>query len=416
MFEKLRKQLTRSYSLWLIMTVIIVFIVLFFSFRARIYDIEKQDVKDILAYEQQEHKTDLNNTPRNSRSLYVVAVKDQKNAIHIKEQGDSPSAVKEIKAFFLDLPCCQEAPKILKLKKQKEDEQYMYASSPIEVDGKKTGELFVAKDLSTVHEQMEKWFYMLAFIAIIVFFVSIFIGDRLAHRAMLPIIQNVERQQKFSADASHELRTPLSIFSASVEVLEEEEKERLSPFGLTVLQDLKDESSLMKKLVNDLLTLTKYDQHQTQLDTHPFNIGALMAQIKKEYDYLSLNRYILYINKANADLNLNGDQLKIKQLLYILLDNAIKFTDDGGTINLILSQTTSHILIKVIDDGIGMDERDVNKVFERFFQVDQSRSSQHGGSGLGLSIAKAIVEAHGGTIEVDSKLGVGTTVNVYLPK
>ncbi|RDI41928.1 sensor histidine kinase [Falsibacillus pallidus] len=414
MFDKLRRHLTLSYSIWLILTLFVVFVVLFFSFQARIYEVEKENLADAVKMERQslvEH-AGLQEKPR--YGLYIIGVKEADGRLILKETDSSP-AVEEVTDYFQTAPCCQADPSIIKLKHQSEDERYMLVSVRMKNDRGGTETLLAAKNLSAVHEQMENWLVMLIIIGIAAFLLSILIGDRLAKRAMNPVIQNVERQRRFSADASHELRTPLSIFSASIEVLEEEEKTRLSSSGQEILKDLKEESELMKKMVEDLLVLAKYDHQKMELSKEWFSLSELAHTVQQEYKTVVKKQQTILLEEWDKDIILLGDKLKCKQLFYILLDNALKFTEDEGEIKIQLEKKRESAIVKISDNGMGIEEKDLPKIFERFFQGDEARSPKYGGTGLGLSIAKAIVDAHGGEIEVESQFGIGTTIFIVLP-
>ena len=410
--------MTLSYSLWLILTLFLVFIILFFSFRARIYEVENQNLKDVIKLEKQaylEGHSRLGQPSSARYGLYVTAIKDPDGHMELKET-DRSSAEDELMDFFQKHDCCQTTPKIVKLQHQKEDQRYLYVSERVQKSRKDAVVLYVSKDLSAVHEEMENWFFMLVSIGIAAFILSILIGDRLAKRAMRPVIESIERQRKFSADASHELRTPLSIFSASIQVLEEEEKERLSSYGLSVLKDLKEESTLMGKLVKDLLTLTKYDHQKMKLDREYFSMNEAIRTIQREYQsILNEKQSIMFQEETSQDIEVYADKLKIKQLLYILLDNSLKFTNDKDVIELGFEKQSGFVVLKVVDKGVGIKEEDLPNIFDRFFQGDEARSADFGGAGLGLSIAKAIVEAHNGKIDAESKVGIGTTIRVWIP-
>ncbi len=403
-----------SYSIWLILTLFVVFVVLFFSFRARIYEVEKENLADAVKMERQSlvENAILQEKPR--YGLYIIGIKEADGRLILKETDSSP-AVKEVSDYFHSATCCQADPTIIKLKHQSEDERYMLASVRITNEKGQTGTLFAAKNLSAVHEQMENWLIMLMITGIAAFLLSILIGDRLAKRAMNPVIKNVERQRRFSADASHELRTPLSIFSASIEVLEEEEKDRLSSSGREILTDLKEESELMKKMVEDLLVLAKYDHHKMELSKEWFSLSELAHSVQQEYKMVVKTKQTILLDEREKDIRVFGDKLKCKQLLYILLDNALKFTESDGEIRIQLEKKREFAIVKISDNGLGIEEKDLPRIFERFFQGDEARSPKYGGTGLGLSIAKAIVDAHNGRIEADSKFGKGTSVAVWLP-
>jgi heavy metal sensor kinase len=222
-----------------------------------------------------------------------------------------------------------------------------------------------------------------------------------------------KRQQQFTADASHELRSPLSVIQAeSTLALNKERSANEYKHSLEVVEN---EAEHMAKVIDQLLTLARADSGKEQLSIEKIDLGELLASIVENAEILCRDKGIEFRSNLTDSILVSGDRAKLRELFLNLLDNAIRYSPDGGTISLILRRVESMAVISITDTGIGIPEKDIPHIFERFYRVDKARSREQGGAGLGLSICKYIVEAHGGKIEVTSQPGTGSTFSVWLP-
>ena len=169
----------------------------------------------------------------------------------------------------------------------------------------------------------------------------------------------------------------------------------------------------MKELVDRLLFLARHDKKTLMLEIEAFDPLEVMSEIHREAKMLSAEHQFKLDPAQNATIT--GDKDMIKQLMRILLDNAIKYTPAGGSITLGVKRDKNHCILTVSDTGAGISAEDLPKVFDRFYRCDEARKSQTSGHGLGLSIARIIVSAHKGKLKVRSKVGAGTTFSVLLP-
>ncbi|MCL6457075.1 MAG: HAMP domain-containing histidine kinase [Gorillibacterium sp.] len=224
----------------------------------------------------------------------------------------------------------------------------------------------------------------------------------------------MERMEHFIADASHELRTPLTSIHGFLEVLlrgAAANPEQLK----SALHSMHGESRRMNKLVEDLLLLTKFDR-DPQLRKTDLSIKALILEIEPHLQMLGGTREVQLV--LGEDVRGLYDADKLKQVILNLFQNAVQHTrsNEGRiTIALHTSPDFSKVELSIIDNGTGIDEEHLSQVFERFYRNDSSRTRKYGGAGLGLAITKSIVEAHGGTIDVQSQKGKGSTFTVHLP-
>ncbi|MFK9090409.1 sensor histidine kinase [Bacillus salipaludis] len=239
-------------------------------------------------------------------------------------------------------------------------------------------------------------------------------GYFLAGRALIPIKNAWKKQQEFVSDASHELRTPLAVIQAKTDLLFR------SPFAtikdkILDVSTISNESRRLSKLVTNLLTLARSDSDQIEMKKSAFQLDELLMEIMQQYEEIAMYQEKSLRLDALEPVTFFADKERIHQLIVILLDNAMKYTKERGEILLSCRQSHSSIFFQVMDNGIGIPEKDIPKIFDRFFQSDKARTAAEG-TGLGLSIAKWIIEKHHGKTKVQSTLGKGTTIEITFPK
>lgn len=290
------------------------------------------------------------------------------------------------------------------------------ASQPIIYRGQIIGTLFIGKDF-TFASQIFQWVLIILIVLGIIFSgLAIVISQRMSNKAMVPISNAFTRQKEFVADASHELRTPLAVLQSSIDAMEMTIEPKKDDFTQKLLTNMKQEVKRMTNLISDLLTLARSDSSILELRTEAFDCRLVAEKVLESLSPLANEKSISISIDSPSELVSIGDPERISQLLYILLDNAIKYTPTKGKVNLTLLRDGSNLSIAVKDTGIGIKDEDLTHIFERFYRADKSRSRQMGGHGLGLSIAKWIVETHKGKIEVSSVLGEGTTFLIKIPQ
>lgn len=263
-------------------------------------------------------------------------------------------------------------------------------------------------------QMLKKLLTVIVTIGIITVLITFLASLFMANRALIPVRQSWERQRDFVADASHELRTPLAVVQTSLELVMSNKEDTVEN-QLYWLDNIKAENARMTKLVNDLLFIARSDAGESQVERSSFPLDIVCKETIISFKLLCDSNNVKITDDIEPGVNFYGIETRIKQLVTILLDNAVKYTPSGGQIKVSLKQTDTSVEIDVSDTGLGIPKEHINKIFERFYRVDSSRSSTSGGTGLGLSIAKIIVSEHHGHISVNSVTGQGSCFHITLP-
>jgi len=221
------------------------------------------------------------------------------------------------------------------------------------------------------------------------------------------------QMRQFSSDASHELRTPLTVLKGQNELILS--KQRKPEEYQEVISSNLEEINYMSKVLEDLFVLSKSDENQVNLDYKPVDLRALVEEVCKHAEILAEEKNIKIIIAFLEPIEIKGDEVRLRQMVWNVLQNGIKYTQQGGELKISLQNEVDFALLTIQDTGIGIPEEDLPLIFNRFYRVDKARTRDEGGSGLGLSICRQIAEAHKGKIEVESKLGVGTRFKIRLP-
>jgi Osmosensitive K+ channel histidine kinase len=279
--------------------------------------------------------------------------------------------------------------------------------------------VYVGRDITAYARVIMRSVLTLAGVALSFLILAAIIGYFLAGKVTIPIDQSIRRQKQFVADASHELRNPLSVLLTSIEGIEMDKDNILSPFSREIMRDAKDEFSRLKGMVNDLLTLARADTGDIKLRKEHFSLEMVVEQVMRSLKYAAERKEISIRVDLTRSIELNADPERIHQLLYILIDNAIKYSSPNSEVSVQLDRVqiseTSKVRIIVADTGPGIPLDFQEKIFQRFFRIDEARSRDIEGSGLGLSIAQWIVDTHEGEIYVKSVQGKGSQFVVTIP-
>jgi len=280
-------------------------------------------------------------------------------------------------------------------------------------NGKLVGYVRVSQSLEEFDETLQKLDWGLGGGIIITLVLSSIGGILLTRQAMQPIEESFQRLKQFTADASHELRSPLMAIKINAD-LALEYPEEIGPKDAEKFQAIASATNQMTRLTEDLLFLARTDKVPTQ-NRDSLNLTSILENLVLLYKPQAEARQINLKFQLIANLQLIGDSVQLTRLFTNLVENALYYTPSGGVVEIKTSRVGSHLYVNVQDTGVGIAPEYIDKVFERFWRADQSRSYWKGGSGLGLAIAQAIAQNHGGLITVTSQLGVGSCFTVCLP-
>ena len=244
---------------------------------------------------------------------------------------------------------------------------------------------------------------------------SFFASIILSKKTLKPLEENILKQMEFVQNVSHELRTPLTIIQAKQELLLQEPNAKIIDKSEEISLTL-NETKRLTKLVKDLLILSRADSNKLALQKENINIDEYIKGLISPYKEIAEMEGKNIELELGYKLDIDVDTNKIYQLMIILLDNAIKYTEENDVIKIKTYMKDNKCVIEVSDTGIGVSDEGLKRIFERFYREDAARSRETGGSGLGLSIANYIVTAHGGTIKATHNLPKGTIFTIRLPK
>lgn len=232
----------------------------------------------------------------------------------------------------------------------------------------------------------------------------------LSKRIVRPVAESYEKQKQFITDAGHELKTPMTIISADADLAEMECGEN------QWISDIRRQAQRLTDLTNDLIYLSRMEEEQPKLQRIDFPLSDVTEEMAQSFQALAKSQEKEFTLHIQPMISFTGDEKAIRQLLSILLDNALKYSPAGGQLKLVLEKQGRSIVLLVSNTSAQPIEQDkLPHLFDRFYRTDQSRSSQTGGYGLGLSIARSIVLAHKGKIRAESGDGRTLTIMIYLP-
>lgn len=411
MFKTLKARLTILYTISLVLILAIFIFLLYWLVSESVQRENVDELNQFFQRESHEFFEDLfekeDDHLEHRQNMRVFYYLFDKNQNIVSGEGDDGSFFNKIRDFNM-----RESKGSFTKEFEWEENHFLLAKYPLQNGDEIYGYVLIGMDITNEKHLIKNmiWILLILMLVFSVFFA--FTGYYFAGQAMKPIQKSFQIQKKFVSDASHELRTPLSIFYSSIDLLTKEERDHLSSFGKEILDDMKNESEMMNKLISDLLFLARYDNEKLKIEHENFNLSELLHSLVKRYSRIVPETISL---KQNIEENLwmLGEKARIEQLIYILLDNAARYTRNG-IVTCSMRAINQKIEIKIEDTGPGISSEDLPHIFDRFFRADSSRNRE--GSGLGLAIAKTIVDVHEGKIQVYSEPNKGTTFILHFKK
>ena len=247
-------------------------------------------------------------------------------------------------------------------------------------------------------------------VSLIVLFISIYFTNK----AINPLEETFKKQKQFIADASHELRTPLTIIKTNISLLRENEMETIKSQKKWI-NYIDSQTGRMSILINEMLSLANLDANKKKGEIINFNLSKIISDSLLVFEVVIFEKGLTLEENISENIFINGEKDQIKKLISILMDNAIKYTNKNGKISVLLNTEKNKVKLIIKNTGEGIRKEHLEKIFERFYRVDDSRDRGTGGYGLGLSIAKAIVEEHKGKIHAESIVKNETSFIIELP-
>ncbi|WP_203362729.1 ATP-binding protein [Bacillus sp. REN10] len=428
MFNQTKKRLTLLFTGLMMMFLLVFMIITYTLLSSSIFQDQQEAVLKLLQEERLEHGREL------LRTHESINKEDEEDHEHkdadmqtfyymISRDGqlvDAEEGLPYASSPFLEKiqtwqPDELEVRRETIIDQNQEDKKILLAAEPVINEGEYMGAIIAGTNVTAQQNVLDKLLLVLTSLLVLFLLLSLWLGYFMAGKAMIPISRSFQRQKEFVSDASHELRTPLAIMQSSLEVIEAEDQQHLSAFSQQILQDMKEEVKRMTRLVSDLLTIARSDSGKIEFYPTVFDLKETVEQLVRSFLPLAKQMGVTVESSLSAPLLIKADKERITQLLYILIDNAVKYNQPGGTVHLTIRRDGKQVEMLVKDTGIGIPSDQLPRIFDRFYRVDKARSRDLGSNGIGLSIAQWIVESHGGKIEVTSEVGKGTIFYIQIP-
>lgn len=276
------------------------------------------------------------------------------------------------------------------------------------------GYMIVFFDITSQQGILVNLIYTFFIVALIMFIIIFFISIFFANRSINPVKEAFYKQKQFIADASHELKTPIAIINTNVDVLLSYGDDTINNQSKW-LGYIKSESERMTKLTNDLLYLTQMDYTDMIMISSEFSLSEAVENVILTMEAVIFENNISLNYEIEPNLVIRGNNEQLKQVVMILLDNALKYTNAKGLVDITLKKRNNDVVLSVTNTGEGIPEEHLERIFDRFYRTDKSRARTCGGYGLGLAIAKAIIDQQKGRIYAKSIINEYTTFFVELP-
>lgn len=413
-FDKIRRHLVLKYTVIITLMLISVLCISSYMHLRTIYTAIEETLADYLNEEVREAERDLQRPhisiepPQhiNPNSNAMMSIWYYKNQITHAEILDNPALSQKLLERINNRKYKE---KTIYKENINDEWSFLLMSQNIKSKNGQIGKVVVISNISKMERWLSSFFIYFATAVLLLIILSFFLGNFFAARAIRQINIILDRQKRFVSDASHELRTPLSIMLAYTELLEHK-------YSKKTLQKLKEEISSMAELTGKLLQFARFDNAQVPLEIEKFNLSQFLNTVCQDTSLLAQKKNISIKTDIEDNIEIGADKLQIKRLLYILLDNALKYSPENTEIQLSAKKNKTTATIRIKDHGCGIAPKDIEHIFERFYRADEARSHNAGqGLGLGLSMAWLITRLHRGKINVESTSGQGSTFTVSLP-
>ncbi len=262
------------------------------------------------------------------------------------------------------------------------------------------GKIIVFEDITNFNQTKQNLIYISILVYIVSFVVVFIIAYFLTEWIIKPVKENFELQKQFIANASHELKTPLAIMSTNLSIIKDVNEDTNREFWI---DGIKDEIFKMNKLINELLILSKSEKLNEVKEKTKFNLSGVIANIIFQYEAICFEKNRILKYNIKEDIFINTNKEDVITIIRIFLDNAIKYSNKDDIVEITLNEYRNKIQLIIFNTGIGIENKYIDKIFERFFRIDLSRNKEIEGYGLGLAIAKNIIENNKWSVSVESE-------------
>ncbi len=417
-FGRLRWRLTRNYTLIFGLLILgVVAIAYTIIWRSLLYH-ERQLLIGTVYHEAEEyvHSGELPVSEvklQTSEMLAYMVTADEKETV--LDQLTAVPVGRALLAKRSEWPERPEATELIFLRDADgERRRYLAGMTEVREGDELKGHLYMFKDMKFYYEAFFHTLYLLLCAVLVLLASACLFGYFLAGKEIKPLQALYARQKQFTADASHEMRTPLSVMLLAVSGLQNEKACKQSPFIKETLQILGAEVRRLTRLTDSLMELARQDLSEQKPEHVKLELSKLLQKVCERLQLLSDSKKIKLRTEIEPGIFVVGDDNELSRLLIILADNALKYSPAESEVTISLSKSKNTITLAVADHGPGIADEEKVKIFDRFYQVDKARTASCG-LGLGLSLAKGIVERHGGSIEALDNEPRGTVMRVLLP-
>ena len=419
-FANLRKRMTLQYSLIFGVIILLIVVATYALTWWSLLAIEKQELHDKVVHEGEEW-VESRELPVNEKELtsgdylaYFVAMDGKTVILNQMGNGDAGKALMHKRNEWPSIT--GKITRMLRVRGEKNEHfRYLAAVCVVKDKGENAGYLYMFENMEIYYQAAFRTLRTLGLLFVGLFGIAIVGSYWLAGRNLKPISDAYDKQKQFTADASHEMRTPLAVMKLGVQGIEADEESKLSSFTTDTLTMLEQEVDRLSRLTENLMTLARSDNDKLNTQFTNVLLSDLCIQVANQLQMVASEKDIAIQRYVDTGININADENSLHRLLVILLDNAIKYSPESTDVLVQLMALKHVVQIKIADNGIGIKGEDKKKIFDRFYRVDKARSRSMGGLGLGLSLAKAIVEQHHGKIWVEDNKPHGSVFVVELP-
>lgn len=421
MFPELRRKLTIQYSL---VSGLLIFVIVFATYALNwwsILAIEKKELHEKAIHEGEEwinsQEMPVNDKELLSEEMLAYFVKPDGKTVIIDQMG-SGAAGKAMLSKRGSWPDPKRNTRMIRAHDEREERHFHYLATlcPVRDKGETVGFLYMFKNMDTYYDAGWRTLNTLGLLFVILMLLAGLGSFRLAGNMIRPIGEAYEKQKQFTADASHEMRTPIAVMKLAVQGIKTDEDSRLSSFSVKTAAMLEQEIDRLGHLTETLMTMARGDSEALEQSFDRVAFSELCQEVVEQFQLIARRKNIGIVSSIAPGIVMEGDRYSLHRLVVIILDNAVKYSPAGTEIRVTLTADKNLINLQIADQGIGISSEEKKKIFERFYRVDKTRSRSMGGLGLGLSLAKSIVDHHQGKILVENNSPQGSLFTVRLPK